>query len=162
MTGNIFLLPLTFLVFLRSSALSPEQYTFSLWRVIPRSHKIAQCWDAEEPLAFLLPLWISVSLLWTVSVPGKMKKENVLVFFFTIIYASTSIEYKETVLVSLCFSTHLISLYFASNKPDFYLFKVVSNNSSPRFLRDFQPSPFFIGMFACLFVKPCNTDLWSI
>lgn len=101
MTGNIFLLPLTFLVFLRSSALSPEQYTFSLWRVIPRSHKIAQCWDAGEPLAFLLLLWISVSLLWTVSVPGKMKKENVLVFFFTIIYASTSIEYKETVLVSL-------------------------------------------------------------
>lgn len=79
--------------------------------------------------------------------------------FFTIIYASTSIEYKETVLVSLTLSTHLISLYFASNKPDFYLFKVVSNNSSARFLRDFQPSPFFIGMFACLFVKPCNTDL---
>lgn len=112
MTGNIFLLPLTFLVFLRSSALSPEQYTFSLWRVIPRSHKIAQCWDAGEPLAFLLPLWISVSLLWTVSVPGKMKKENVLVFF-TIIYASTSIEYKETVLVSLslCLSLPTSFLY---------------------------------------------------
>lgn len=111
MTGNIFLLPLTFLVFLRSSALSPEQYTFSLWRVIPRSHKIAQCWDAGEPLAFLLPLWISVSLLWTVSVPGKMKKENVFCFFFTIIYASTSIEYKETVLVSLSLSLPTSFLY---------------------------------------------------
>ena len=68
---SFFHIKLTFLGSLRSLALSPEQCTSSLSPGTPKSHKIAQCWDAEELLTSLPPLWTSASQLWTVFVPWE-------------------------------------------------------------------------------------------